>query len=257
MSAPVFGPLELGLEEPCRVAVGTLELWIERGAKTWKLATRRIPRQTAPSKETVGLAWPTDLVPAVHGAPQGTTGLELRPVTPGRRVVFSPTRTLVIHPGDALELWAEIPLSLVALSKEAELCRLPLLPQKETWFGPSTVDGELAYAVRGEAPLVDRLPGFNVDVARTKLRVENGGARGLTLERVLLPAPSLSLWSDPDGRLYTQAVSVRTDQDAHLAKVSVADGPPREALEPKPTSGPRPRTPSTFEVDLERVLFGA
>lgn len=90
---------------------------------------------------------------------------------------------------------------------------MPIARLKETVVGPSMVDGELRPRATGDAVEPKTPAPRSYDHALTKLRIDNDSATPLLVERVVLPAPNLSLWLDEQGAVHTPSVSIRRSRD--------------------------------------------
>lgn len=133
---------------------------------------------------------------------------------------------------------------------------LPTFVLKDTWFGPSPREGELCYATRTAARL--DLDDFRFRPARavTEVRIRNRAAATLAFERVNLPTPSLSLFHDRHGRLWTESVTVERPEAGDTAHIRIGGAPPAAAESAVLLA--KPRQQETRGV-LERamgMLFG-
>lgn len=103
---------------------------------------------------------------------------------------------------------------------------LPVQRPSDTWFGPSSREGEVCYAARTRAILdLQDLPLRTVR-ATTPVRIKNNGQTPLLLERLLLPIPHLSLFATHDGRLWTEELSIHCDQEMRSAHLQIGKGAP-------------------------------
>jgi hypothetical protein len=168
----------------------------------------------------------------------------LTPAVPDRALVVYPEARLHVPTGESITLFCSIPLWLRV---EAGESRLPLLEApidrpSDTWFGPSSREGELCYATRTQARLDrDAIP-IRAHRATTELRIHNAAPGKLDLERINLAVPFLSLFSTPDGRLWTESVALERSSTGEMGRLRLGD-PPGEA-EVEMIAGPR-LTPET------------
>lgn len=100
--------------------------------------------------------------------------LKLVPIMADRLVVSRPKSPFRILPGQHATLFVSTPAWVrIALGNGKALAELPLFRPSDTWFGPSTLVGELGYAARTHCRLdVCDVP-FRPHRAVTPLRVEN------------------------------------------------------------------------------------
>ena len=91
----------------------------------------------------------------------------------------------------------------------------------DTWFGPSTLEGELCYesktAVRFNLDNVPRRPHRAISVVRIRNRTDTQ----LSLERLKIPLPNLSLFGTEDGQLWTESITLERDEDGENATVKL------------------------------------
>ena len=124
----------------------------------------------------------------------------------------------------------------------------------DTWFGPSTSQGELCYAIRTKARVhLENLPVLAHRVV-TAVQLENRTRESFPLERLSLPVPNLSLYADADARLWTQSVSVKLGA-GKLAEVDLDPRPPAAAREPELVAGPRTQAQKNVLVRAVNALL--
>src|SRR5690606_5680646 len=109
----------------------------------------------------------------------------------------------------------------------------------DTWFGPSTREGELGYAARTNARLDLEQMRPRPSRAVTKVVVRNVGDDNLRIERLNLPVPQLSLFVNRQGLIWTNSITVERDRLGALAKVTTSRRPPEEAGNLKELTGAR------------------
>jgi hypothetical protein len=123
----------------------------------------------------------------------------------------------------------------------------------DTWFGPSTMEGELCYATTtsGRLNLVD-LP-VRVHRAITPVRINNAGEKPLKLEKLSLPVPFLSLFDTGAHGLWTEEITLHHDERKDLAQVVVGAHPPSPYHQAQRVSTSR----KTAEKSILNKTFGA
>jgi hypothetical protein len=131
-----------------------------------------------------------------------------------------------------------------------ELFELPVTRPSDTWFGPSTIEGELAYLSKTAARLDLADVPLRHGRAVTRIRVKNRTSESLTLERVLLPAPEMQLFMDASGRMWTQSMDVELSE-AGTADIRFIAGAPAHA--PGASTVGQPRRTATKHL-LVRAL---
>ena len=157
--------------------------------------------------------------------------IALQPALADRPVVSRPEHPLYVPPEESVTLYLSTGLwiQITLPDSERKLQEVPSFRMSDTWFGPSTVDGELCYATRTAGRLrLDALPRRD-HRAVTPLRIRNTAADPLALERVQLPVQYLALYTAPNGQLWSQAVTMTHSADQEGADVQIRSGPPADA----------------------------
>lgn len=148
-----------------------------------------------------------------------------------RPVVMRPLTPLTVAPGAQAEIYVSSPVLVqVAVGPERVVLEESFAQQpSDTWFGQSTIAGELCYASRTRARLrPDELPPTN-DRAMTAVRITNRGDDPLRIERLALRAPNLDLFATGGGTLWTEDIALDRAGGDHLTRLTRVDGPPRHA----------------------------
>jgi hypothetical protein len=161
-----------------------------------------------------------------HIINDNTVTLDVKPSLADRTVVCRPKSPITIVPGASVVIYLSTPIWLTigvidkeyTLLKEAATQRL-----SDTWFGASTMQGELCYASQTIGRLdLDKLP-FRGQRAITPLLIENKADNDLLFERIALPVPSLSLFTSKTGQLWTQNVGLIREDDGDFAKLKLGN----------------------------------
>ncbi len=184
-----------------------------------------------------------------------SSSLRIRPTLADRSVVASPRVATHLLPGQSATLyvstglWAQVEVQ----TPPSVVVESPLRRSSDTWFGPSKLEGELCYASRSRA--VQSLENFKHTTTRavTPLRVVNRAATPSAITGVKLPVRTLTLFEADDGRLWTNAVTMRREREDGSVEVEVASGPPKEAA--RAESIQSPRAPGETSL-LARAFFG-
>ncbi len=177
--------------------------------------------------------------------------ITVKPLLADRPVIVRPESPLTVPPGERVTLYVSSPVWM-ALKLEVRrprrrrtepvpfvLAELPTSRPSDTWFGPSTREGELCYAVRTAARLVASELPLRPHRAVTPVTVENQAATPLPLTRISVPMPYLALHVDRSGRLWSDGVLFTREPDEDTA-VKVAPYVPsggERLAEPRTTQG--------------------
>jgi hypothetical protein len=202
-----WGPLELDVGQRVLLCLGPLRLSLQRDPGALRLlvdrqgdphqSTRRFQPQDRPlPREARRIVLP------------GDSPLRLVPATADRAVVARPDHEVSLPPGGSLEVFVATPLWLQIWQDKTLLSDLPIARPVSTWFGPTPMDGELAYAsttsLRTQASALLDL----AHRAATRVLVRNGASDVLQLERLYLPVRQLAIFAGQDGRPWTEALTL-------------------------------------------------
>jgi hypothetical protein len=193
----------------------------------------------------------------VRRFPRGRAeALSLRPVTADRPVIARPDPPITLFPGDSLRFYASQPLWLQLLGASGRVVlETPITRPSDTWFGDSTREGELGYALRTHARLDPASIPRRVGRAVTAVTLRNQDDEPMPVERIYLPAPQLAVYEHADGTLYTLSVTVTRHRDRPRAEVLVDARPEAGLL--SPPLGPARRTdPAHFVARALSAILG-
>jgi hypothetical protein len=248
-----WGETALEVGEVARAVVGPLVLWARRRARDWSLATQTGPDGHAGEAERGRRVPDDDLpddVPLQRFSFAETPGaLLLRPALADRPVVVRPESPLAVPSGERVTLYVSTPvwvtISVGRASRRAparrrsrrtaeaegppatediRLTEIATYRLSDTWFGPSTLVGELCYASRTAGRLdLSELP-VRPHRAVTPVIIDNRATSPLVIQRLVVPIPSLALYADGVGALWTQGVTLtrESDGDAAITRVDAA-----------------------------------
>ena len=155
--------------------------------------------------------------------------LTVKPALADRPVVSRPYTPFVVIAGEAGTIFVSTPLWFTVLVRQPAilLFETPTLRPSDTWFGPSTIDGEACYSSR----TYGRLNLENIPIpsyrAITRIQVRNVSNGPLKVERISLPVPYLSLFANEAGDLWTETVTMTHRRETLLDEFTVdRSGPP-------------------------------
>lgn len=166
----------------------------------------------------------------------------LAPMLADRAIVVRPDIPLFILPGEEVTLYVSTPLWIrVEVGKESRLLQeIPSYRPSDTWFGASTLEGELCYAVQTAGRLrLENLP-RRLHRAITPIHVRNGGTDALHIAHIQVPVQYLSLFEGEGSYLWTQAVTLSRQASDDQAAVRFDEGKlPEEVGRTQKLRGPR------------------
>lgn len=189
---------------------------------------------------------------------QPDTTLGVMPDLADRPIITRPFTPLHILAEEEATIFVSSPLwvSVEVGEPPTKLQEVPIMRPSDTWFGPSTMEGELCYASRTYARLsLDNIPARS-HRAITKITVYNKADSQLLIERLSLPVPYLSLFQSADGLLWTQAVTLMRTRATGMAVFQIEQEPPAEAKDAKLIRDPRQPAERSMIIRAFGTLFG-
>jgi hypothetical protein len=216
--------------------IGSLRIAVQRLPAEWLVAHEQIEE----SEDSLG--WRFSFIDAnikegkwsqiARFVAQSTTEqLTVRPALGDRSVVSRPFTPFTVQADEEVTIYVGTPLwfTLSIDSQEESLFEIPISRPSDTWFGPSTLEGELCYASRTYGRINMKNLTVDARLANTQLHIVNQSDDLLPVERISLPVPFLSLFATADGVLWTEAVKMAEERKTSLAEFDIEDGPPQVA----------------------------
>ena len=214
--------------------IGPLELWTFHLDGEWQLAHLRHddePEESTWSRQAIREM--SEDLEAVERFAAGAEAdqIQLQPRVADRSVVAKPRVPFHILPGQTAKVYVSTPLWIeVKVGRALRiLIDIPTRRLSDTWFGSSTREGEVAYALKTHARV--RLAEMPVRTYRaiTPVVFHNAGTDVLEVDRMSLPVPYIALYANQEGQLWTQAVTLKRSEGSEMAELDVKKGPPKEA----------------------------
>jgi hypothetical protein len=205
-------------------SIGSLALTISHGKDEWALSSSAIAEEEAEARASFKILKELPEEADERFVQSGESGqVILSPRLADRPVVIRPRQPVFLLSGQTITLYLSTPIWLqIMVGDPAVLLKeLPVLRLSDTWFGPSTREGELCYAGRTQArhdpaELPDR-----PHRAITPLTIHNKASSPLPLEKISLPVPMLALYGDQQGKLWTQKVTLTRQEQGELASIQI------------------------------------
>ena len=239
--------------------IGPFQLWAAALPSELRLA---FARGEDPLETTLAFEGPGQCRDVREGAEVRRFGfrhppssLELVPALADRPVVVNPEEPLMLPPDEEITVFVSTPMWIRVVAGDAAsvLLDVPTHRPSDSWFGPSTIEGELCFASRTTARMnLENLP-VRPHRAISVVRVKNGSAADLNIEKMKLPTPQMSVFVTAKGRYWTEGVTLERHGENEPAAVRFDQGPPDEA--PDATLAAAPRSPSQRGL-LTRAFAG-
>jgi hypothetical protein len=176
--------------------------------------------------------------------------LQILPALADRPVVSRPIVPFTVPAREEATIFVSTPLwaHIQVGSQSQTLQYLPIRRPSDTWFGPSTLEGELCYAGRTYGRLnLSEIP-LRPFRAITEVLIRNRANSALHAERLSLPVPFLSLFATAAGRLWTEAVTMIRTRDSGQADLQIQNSPPEEAAETLKVASPREESGEALSI---------
>lgn len=242
--------------------IGPFHLWVRASAREWRFWTAAsgdtMADELVLGAETPEGDVPQDAVLTRVGLSSRPPVLRLWPALADRDVVVRPDTPVVVPAGVRLELFVTTPVWITARAGAAGPVMVdePSHRLSDTWFGPNTLEGELAYAIRTSARLeLEELP-RRAHRAITKVTVVNGARDALPLDKLKVPVGGLRIYASSDEGLWTDNVTLERKLQSERAEASIGSGPEVPGVSAVQIAGPRVTTGPRFSLNAFGRLFG-
>ena len=265
----IWGGMQLELGEPRQLRIGPLLLSIQRLPGEWRVAQSVAPPSVEEADDGAEQEAPADLIGleglqrfAVAGE---QSSISVLPALADRAVVTRPEHPFHLPAGEEVAVFVSTPLwvRLSVGDPPTTLAEIPVTRPSDTWFGPSTREGELCYAGRAFLRLsLDNIP-VRPHRAVTTLLLRNRAEDELYLRALKLPVDHLALYAASDGRVWTQDITMERSEEVTAAKVlgstmgavRLRDAPPRLAPEAHRITTPRQDAAGNLATRAFSALF--
>jgi hypothetical protein len=256
-----WGEFALVENETRHWQIGPSLLWLSHLNHEWRLYHKQLEN---PLETTLKIYLPASADEIDQTTTQNrfsfsktTETIQLMPSLADRPIIIRPEHTFYVPSQESVMLYVSTPIwiNLQAHKPLKDLLEFPSYRPSDTWFGPSTLEGELCYAARTTAKLNLSELEFRPHRAITPIRIRNRASEPLKLERVKVPLPYLSLYAAEDQRLWTQLVSFERQDDGDFAQLNLAKTAPPEAGPCKRLAKPRHEPGKNVVVRTFSKLF--
>ena len=249
----------MGIDERALWHVGPKKVSLLRRRREWSISTV----DCAESDEEGLVVYPSKDELEENGAVenrftfrQSPDTVQVRPAPPDRNLVVYPESAFHITSGESITLFCSIPLWIrVEVEGGDTLLDQALARPADTWFGPSTRQGELCYATWTSARLERSSVRRQAHRAVTELQIHNGASETLHLERVNLAVPHLSVFAMEDGSLETESITLERTAGESTGKLSVGEAPRGKGIQLVTSPRVRPESGGTL-VRALNAWFG-
>lgn len=210
--------------------IGPLELWIRRYENEWRIYSRSLENPSLkdilvqiPSSEN----HPPNINVHRFGVHETTDILTFQPVLADRSIVVRPEKPFHIPAKEEVPIYVmhSVWLKVNYGASHINLTKLPIYRPSDTWFGSSTIDGELCYSTRSKAKIrFDDLELFPYR-AVTKIQLQNKSNNDVFLERLKVALPSLSLYLSENQVFFTDSLIYSRQPEGKEINISIHPAP--------------------------------
>lgn len=216
-------------------SIGKRKIAVQRLEKEWLVWNQELASEASANITTKSLKTSksyNDLPHSRHLLNQTQGNLIVVPMLADRSIVARPATILNILPGEQVQLYVSSPLwfCLKTTSHNLPMLDIPFFRPSDSWFGPSTMEGELCYAKYTDAKVDLSLLEKRAHRAITKVLIINQHTETLKIERINLPVPFLTLYEDNQHGFWTQEVEITHNCDNNKAGLRLRKRQP-EALQ--------------------------
>jgi hypothetical protein len=140
--------------------------------------------------------------------------LLVAPALADRSIIIRPGIPLTILPGQKTELYVSSPLwmSGVTSDRRSQVIDIPFWLPSDSWFGLSTMVGELCYAKYSDAKVELANIKRRSHRAITPIVITNHHEDPFVVQRINLPTPLLNLYSNSSRQFWTDKVHLNHDE---------------------------------------------
>ena len=256
-----WGEFKLHNQQTLQWRIGPLTLLVRNIADEWQIAYERadeMHENTLACEITETDLSPDTLANNSRYFIRDHSGiLHLKPRLADRPIVSRPWQPFHLTAGEEVTLYVSSPLWIeLAVGEKAEkLVEVAIQRPSDTWFGPSTREGELCYASRTSCRLDLAEVPWRPHRAITPVLIRNQADSLLSLERLSLPVPFLPVYSTVNGNLWTPTVILVREEDGDMAALKIEKHAPAEAGQATLVDEPRSRVSTGTLFRAFNALF--
>ena len=208
-------PQELAINACWHYRLGPLHVYVQRQAQQWLLAYEYNTEEKAdPLFNNAVNMIPVHLTCQRYLFKQSPAIYQLLPQLLDRPIVVKTFQPVSLPPNEQTTFYISSPVSVRLTLKQPDIVLQDIIVQRlsDTWFGPSTQVGELCYADKSNARHTKaELPQRSYR-AITPVTIHNNSSKMLSIDKISVPVPYLSLFALPDGNLWTNPITLKHEE---------------------------------------------
>lgn len=220
-----YGEHQFSLKQTACWQVGERLIAIKRGDREWTIWNKETPDDLNQPITVNTRIEPTALEVAPYSrymVTKTSDTLMIEPSLADRAVVATPSTPLVVMPQETIEVYVSTPLWMSIFIAETDMliADIPFWRPSDSWFGPSTMKGDLCYSKYTDARVdLTQLEQHSCR-AITEVSLRNDLHEPLKVEKLNLPVPSLKLYVNQKSEFWTDRVSI-VQREEHGKSISL------------------------------------
>lgn len=231
-----FGVTQFELSQTKCWQIGERFIALKRLEREWTLWNQETSTETNDPIVLVeeALPEPEDLVaPSRFMVSETSDTIHVEPSLADRAVVAKPSSPLVVLPKQRIDVYVSTPLwlSLFVGNSNQLIADIPLWRPSDSWFGPSTMEGDLCYAKYTDAKTDLSLLTKYSGRAITEVSLHNEQSTPLVVEKLNIPTPALKLYINQQGEAWTQKVAIVQSEERGRPVSHVSKSQPTHILD--------------------------
>jgi hypothetical protein len=240
-----WGKFQFEINQSQYWQLGQCLLHIERTQNEWKIAHQYLAESTDPSVKIAVENFPkvkSELFSLNRfGFEHSPSQISLTPVLGDRAQVSRPEFSFYIPGYEHITLYISSPawIRLEIGDPLLLLQEIPVVRLSDTWFGEDTLEGEICYASHTRYRMQLDPNSFRSYRIITEVTIKNHTNEHLLIERIRLPLPSLSIYADENGNLWTERLMIKNGSAVGGMLTTIGKSVPKIAGSTKLISGPR------------------
>ena len=255
---PWWGDFSLKENQCARWELGPTTVWLSSQASEWRVAYWTTKGEYPKTAKVTLSASERSMESAIdkndklanvsrYIFKKSATQLNVKPLLADRAVIVRPETPFFVFPKEEITLYIASPawIRFEAGVLKKTLIEIPSLRPSDTWFGPSTLLGELCYSLRTLARLqFEPLTDIAYRII-TPVRVRNRADDILELDRFQVLVKYLPIY-ESNGVLWTPTVTIEREKSGGLAAMQIAKDAPKEATKANLVQQPREKPHSNL-----------
>ncbi|BCE01515.1 hypothetical protein [Marinicellulosiphila megalodicopiae] len=182
----------------------------------------------------------------------------IKPMVSDKPFVIQPTSPIHLFANESTTIYMSSIIWLQICIGESlqEWFSVPVQIPMETWVGENTMVGELCYASKTAGRLQLELLPKRVFRVITPVTIINKGTDILLIDKINLPLPYLSVFSDQFDNFWTESISITRNVNLQAAKLEIENYKKSDTQQLVLVTSPRKSQQSNQFIKTVHQLFG-